>query len=83
MGDINERIEKLTREAAALSGGKMVTGTAANCPPETQEQFWKNVLAFENAPEVLPFDELVRAGLTLPPAEELDDIALTARPCGR
>ena len=54
MDDINERIEKLKREAPALSGGKMVTGIAPNCPPETQEQFWKNVLAFENAPEVLP-----------------------------
>lgn len=73
--DINERIEKLKREAAALSGGKMVTGFAPNCPPEIQEQFWKNVLAFENAPEVQPFDELVRAGLTLPPAGELDDVA--------
>jgi len=78
MDDINDRIEKLTREAAAVSGGKMVTGTAPNCPPEIQEQFWKNVLAFENAPEVQPFDELVRAGLTLPRAEELDDVALTA-----
>ena len=75
--DINDRIEKLKRDAAALSGGKMVTGFAPNCPPEMQEQFLKNVLAFENAPEVQPFDELVRAGLTLPPAEELDDAALT------
>jgi hypothetical protein len=77
MDDIEDRVEKLKRDAAALSGGKMVTGTALNCPPEIQEQFWKNVLAFENAPEVQPFDELLRAGLTLPPAEELDDVALT------
>ena len=75
--DINDRIEKLRRDAAALSGGKMVTGVAPNCPPEVQEQFWKNVLAFENAKEVQPIDELVRAGLTLPPAEELDDAELT------
>ena len=78
MGDINERIDKLKRDAAALSGGKMVTGAAPNCPPAIEEQFWKNVLAFENAPEVAPFDELLRSGLTLPPAEELDDVALTA-----
>jgi hypothetical protein len=56
----------------------MLTGTAANCPPEIEERFWKNVLAFDNAPEVQPFDELVRTGLTLPPAEELDDVALRA-----
>ena len=75
--DINDRIEKLKRDAAALGGSKMVTGFTPSCPPEVQEQFWKNVLAFENVPEVQPFDELVRAGLTLPPAEELDDVALT------
>jgi hypothetical protein len=28
MDDINERIERLKREAAALSSGKMMTGTA-------------------------------------------------------
>src|SRR5580765_2284436 len=78
MDDIDERIEKLKREAHALSGGKMLTGIAPNCPPETEEQFWKSVLAFENAAEVQPFDELVSSGLTLPPAEELDDVALKA-----
>ena len=78
MGDISERIDKLKREAAALSSGKLLTGTASNCPPEIEEQFWKNVLAFENAPEVVPFDELARVGHTLAPAEELDDVALTA-----
>jgi hypothetical protein len=46
MDDINDRIENLKRDAAALSGGKMVTGIAPNCRPEIQEQFWKNVLAF-------------------------------------
>jgi hypothetical protein len=78
MDDIHDRIDKLKLEAAALSSSKMLTGTAPNCPPEIEEQFWKNVLQFENAPEVQPFDELVRAGLTPPPAEELDDVALTA-----
>jgi len=49
MGDISERIDKLKREAAALSSGKMLTGTASNCPPEIEEQFWKNVLGIWSA----------------------------------
>ena len=33
----------------------------------------------EDAPEVAPFDTLLRAGLTLPPADALDDSSLAAR----
>jgi hypothetical protein len=36
-------------------------------------------LAFETAPEVAPFDELLRSGITLPPPDELDDDALEAK----
>jgi hypothetical protein len=78
LDDIKRRIEVLKQRANALANGQMMAQTSEDCPAEVEEQFWKNVLAFENAPEVQPFDELVRAGLTLPPAEELDDLALTA-----
>src|SRR3954464_2235856 len=74
--DINDRIEKLKKQAAELSAGGMVSGFGPGCTPEIQEQFWKNVLAFENAPEVAPFDELLHSGLALPPPDELDDAAL-------
>ena len=76
MDEIHDRIEKLKREVAATCDGPMRAGVAPDCPPEIEERFWKQVLAFEDAPEVAPFDELMRAGLTLSPAEELDDIAL-------
>jgi hypothetical protein len=49
MDDIHDRIEKLKREAAALNGGRMVAGTRPDCPPRIEEEFWKNVLAFEIA----------------------------------
>ena len=78
MDDITERIEKLKAQAAASSGGRMVSGVSPDLPPEIEEQFWKNVLAFENGPEVAPFDELVRSGLTLPPPDALQDPALAA-----
>jgi hypothetical protein len=77
--DITDRIERLKQQAAAMSGGRMVSGISLDLPPEIEEQFWKNVLAVENAPEAVPFDELLRRGMALPPPEELDDVALVAK----
>ncbi|HET9831750.1 MAG TPA: hypothetical protein VFP91_08570 [Vicinamibacterales bacterium] len=77
--DITDRIEKLKKQATVLSGGRMVSHAEPNTPPDVEEQFWKNVLAVENAPEAAPFDELLRAGLTLQPAAELDDGALVPK----
>jgi len=69
----------MKREAAALSDGRMVSGVSPDCPPEIEEKFWRNVLAFENVPEVAPFDELTKAGLTIPPASDLDDVTLSVK----
>jgi hypothetical protein len=79
MDDINERIERMKREAAALSGGRMVSGTSPDCPPEIEEKFWRNVLAFESVPEVAPLDELTKAGVAVPAASDLDDAALSIK----
>jgi hypothetical protein len=48
-------------------------------PADVQEQFWKHVLAFEDAPEVVPFDLLVNFGVSLPAPDDLDDGHLTTR----
>jgi hypothetical protein len=77
--DIDGRIEKLKQEAAALSHGRMVSGVSPECPAEIEERFWKQVIAFENAPEVQPFEVLVQSGLALPPPEEMDDARLTVK----
>jgi hypothetical protein len=69
---IDARIEKLKQEAAALSDGQMRAHVSADCPAGVEEQFWRRVIAFENAPQVEPFQVLVQSGITLPPPEEID-----------
>jgi hypothetical protein len=79
MDDINDRVETLKQQADALTGGKMKTGFSPDCPPEMQERFWKQVLAFEATPAVEPFQKLVDSGMTLPSPEALEDTALTSK----
>ena len=76
---IEARIDRLKEQARALSGGHMASGTAPDCPPRLEEQFWKQVLDFENMPRVQLFDVLTRSGQSLPAPEELDDQQLTEK----
>ena len=47
--EIRGRIESLKRELEALNSGPVVSGFSAECPLEVQEQFLKDVVAFERA----------------------------------
>lgn len=76
MDDIKDRIEKLKQQARDLSGGQMRSGVSPNCPPEMKEEFWKRVVAFENAVEIKPYELLTRSGLTPPSPEEVADATL-------
>lgn len=71
-----ERMKKLRDEVAALAGGADRTFVAADVPPGVEEQFWKDVLAFEHAPLAKPFDLLTRAGITVPAPGDLEDARL-------
>ncbi|MGH9942961.1 MAG: hypothetical protein ACRD9R_11465 [Pyrinomonadaceae bacterium] len=73
------RIEELKQRAEELSGGDFISEEAANCPPEVREQFWEQVVAFEEAETITHFDELSEAGLELPPPDELDDARLSEK----
>lgn len=74
-----ERVEDLKARAAALNAGQMRTWTSPDCPSGIEEQFWRQVVAFESAAEEQPFDVLIRCGLTLPAPEELDDAEITKK----
>jgi hypothetical protein len=50
-----------------------------DCPPEMAESFYDHIAAWENAPIGCYFDELLRVGVELPPPDELDDAAVTAK----
>lgn len=77
--DFDARIEELKRKAAAFSDGGMRAHVSPHCPPHIQEQFWEQVIAFESAVEEQPFDVLERSGVSLPPADELDDTQVTIK----
>jgi hypothetical protein len=73
------RINELREAVAEVTGEDFVSYENPDSPPEIVEQFWQNVLAFETAEESTEFERLVAAGLDLPPSEELDDAAVTAK----
>ena len=68
-----ERIDQLKKELATLAGGKFDSWTSKEMSPAMEEQFLKNVLAFETAPTTTNFDQLAAAGVALPNPEEVPD----------
>lgn len=77
--DINERIEKLKDRAKQVCGPEMMSGVAADCPPEVEEQFWKQVIAYEEAEAAPLFEVLLKAGVTLPAPHQLNEAQLTVK----
>jgi hypothetical protein len=77
--DIESHIKKLKQRAEELSGGQMFSETTSECSSEIEEQFWKNVVGFEEATWRQPYEVLIESGISLPSPEELDDPRLTAK----
>ncbi len=73
------RINELREAAREAARGEMTEWESSDCPPEISEQFWGNVLEFESAEKTCHFIQLEERGIALPPPEELDDAALTAK----
>jgi hypothetical protein len=73
------RIGELMRRAGELSDGQMVTHESEDMPLEIAEQFWEQVVAYEEAPWTTHFKQLEEAGVELPPPEALDDRRLMAK----
>jgi hypothetical protein len=75
----DKRIEDLKRRAEELSDGQMEMGISDDCPAETEESFWKYVVEYEEAPFTTNFDQLEKAGVSLPAPESLNDQELTEK----
>lgn len=73
------RINELKHRAEELAGGQMTSFEAEEAPPGLVESFWQHVVDFESAPDTSQYEILTRAGIEMPPAEPLDDEALTAK----
>lgn len=77
--DPEDRIRELRQRVEELAGGSLSFGESEDLPPELRQQFWEQVVAYEEAEWVTPFDLLVRSGVELPAPETLDDAALSAK----
>jgi hypothetical protein len=73
------RINELREAATEAAGDEMHAWENPDTPPEVAEQFWQNVLDYEQTEETTHFLQLERAGVVMPPPEELDDTQLTAK----
>lgn len=74
-----DNIEFLKRRAEELSGGQMEVHSADDCPAEVEEEFWKHIVDYEEAPWTTNFQQLENAGVSLPAPESLNDEELTAK----
>jgi hypothetical protein len=74
-----DRIEALKRHAEELCGGPMEVGNLDDCPVEVEEEFWKQLVEYEEAPWTTNFERLENAGVSLPSPDSLNDEELTAK----
>ncbi|MGO8815973.1 MAG: hypothetical protein ACLQVG_15125 [Terriglobia bacterium] len=74
-----KRIEELKLRAQELAGGEMTTGEFEQQSPEVEEGFWKHVVDYEEAPWTTHFQQLERAGVSMPAPESLNDQEVTAK----
>ena len=77
--DQEKRIENLKRRAEELCDGQMEVGSLDDTSSEMEEEFWKHVVDYEEAPWTTHFQELERAGASLPPPDSLSDQELTVK----
>jgi len=73
------RINELQEEASELTVGKMHGWESDNYPPEIAESFWQKVVDYEKAPRTCHLEQLVIAGVDMPPAESMTDEMLSAK----
>ena len=71
-----ERIAKLRHEVEKLGGSTM---SLESMPADMEEEFLRHVLEYENAEPISLLRLLENSGLEVPPPDQLDDDALTAK----
>jgi hypothetical protein len=72
----DDLIKCLKAQAEAAADGRMVACESAALTLDVQEQFWRNVVAFETAGSTDLTKELNAIGVELPEPDDLDDVAL-------
>lgn len=73
------RLNELKEELREVSGQEPAAWTSPDCPPDVEEEFYRNMLAWERGPFVTQFDQLTRDGFDFPEAARLADAQLSAK----
>ncbi len=74
------RIDELKLKVQEVTEGEFSTGyESPDCPPDIKEAFWEHILAYESAPLTTSLIQLEKAGITMPPADTLDDEELSSK----
>ena len=68
-----EKLHSLKQRAKELCGSAITGEESADLPIPVAIEFWEQVIAFEEAPEITLFNELEKSGVTLPAPHELTD----------
>ena len=71
--DHDIRVNELKAEAQELTGDKIESFENPDAPPEMIEQFWENVVAYEQGEWTSDRAELEADGVYLPPPDEVKD----------
>lgn len=74
-----DRIRKLKQQAEELAGEPFEAFIDEDCPPEVEEEFWEQVVAYEQAEGRQLCDFLTEKGVALPPPDTLDDGQIAAK----
>ena len=67
------RVNELKEEIREIAGTEPHAAISPDCPPEIEEAFFKQILAFEKSPYTTHFDMLKHDGFDFPEAEKLND----------
>jgi len=74
-----KNVDDLERTANGSTDGQITIRHGDDCPPEIAEEFWKQVVAYEEAPSTTHFNQLQEAGVELPAPESLNDSELKVK----
>ena len=73
------RIEKLRLEAETLGGGRFTGEGIDRLPPEMQEAFWQQIIAYETAEPSDLFELVTKGGVSLPESVLISEEHLSDR----
>jgi hypothetical protein len=73
------RIGRMKWQIEEIAEGEIFSGIIAPISPQVEEAFLEHILAYEQAELDTDFNRLLRRGVVMPPAAELDDKTLRAK----